>query len=395
MIRPVSKPLSELRDALNNVDTRLVDALVERQNIVAEVARLKTGGTSPLRDRTREEEILTRIVDLGVAAGLDRSFVVNVFRQVLEYSVRVQQEALIDADNPHRKLDRPIVVVYQGGEGAYSHLAANKHFGARGVPVTYRGCLSFREMLEAVQHQAADYAVLPIENTTAGSINEAYDLLAEMDLMLVGEEIQKVEHCLVTLPGVTIDQVRAVFSHPQALAQCGDFLASLPNCRVQPHTDTALSVVKVKEDGDPTQAAIASEDAARRHGLQVLRRGIANQRENFTRMVIAAADPVTFDLRIPCKTSLIIATPHEEGALLACLNVLADHGLNLTKLESRPRPNTPWEYLFYVDFEGNLVDPRVKDALGRLAVLTSYLKVLGSYPAKTLKQNRPADPKSE
>src|SRR5690606_12602741 len=135
------------------------------------------------------------------------------------------------------------------------------------------------------------------------------------------------------------------------------------NCRIEAFVDTALAVEKIKNEGDPSHAAIASETAARRHGLKVLRRGIANQKENFTRMVVVAAEPVVFDLRIPCKTSLLVATKHHEGALLECLGVLARHGLNMTKLESRPRPHTPWEYLFYIDVEGNIVDARVADAL--------------------------------
>ncbi|MCA9582464.1 MAG: prephenate dehydratase [Myxococcales bacterium] len=390
----MSDRLKELRDTLDGVDQRIVDALAERQRVVSEVTKLKVeiDPQTPLRDRQREEQILTRLAGMGAKAGLDRFFVVNVFRTVLEYSVRVQLEALVDRDNPHRVLERPIVVAYQGGEGAYSHLAGIRHFGARGVEVSYRGFGTFAEALEAVRVGVADYAMLPIENTTAGSINEAYDLLARMELSIVGEEIQPVEHCLVTLPDAEIDDIRAVFSHPQALAQCRDFLTSLSNCRIEAFVDTAMAVEKIKNEKDPTQAAIASEVAAKRHGLKILRRGIANQKENFTRMVVVAEEPVTFDDRIPCKTSLIIATKHEEGALLRCLNVFATHDLNLTKLESRPRPHTPWEYLFYVDIEGNTIDPRVQDAMAELKEHTSYVKLLGSYPARTLRKTQPASP---
>lgn len=388
-----TKRLDELRANLDGVDKRLLEALATREGIIREVATLKTGAPAPLRDRKREEDILTRLADLGEAAGLDRYFVVAVFRNILEHSVRVQQEALIDVDNPVRRLDRAATIAFQGGPGAYSHIAATRHFGARGVEVGYRGYPSFREMLEAVRSGAADYGMLPIENTTAGSINDAYDLLASMDLVLVGEEIQPVDHCLLVLPGTKLEDVRRVMSHPQAIAQCSDFLESLRTAKVEAYIDTALSAEKVRADGDASQAAIASDEAGRLHGLEVLRRGIQNQRENFTRMVVVAAQPLRFDSRIPCKTSLIIATKHEEGALLRCLNVLAAHDLNLTKLESRPRAGTPWEYLFYLDFEGNLADPRVTDAIAALSEHTSYLKVLGTYPAKTLKQNAPAAPR--
>jgi chorismate mutase/prephenate dehydratase len=286
------------------------------------------------------------------------------------------------------------VVAYQGVDGAYSHLAAMRHFGPRGGAVVFRGYPTFRAMMESVRDGQAHYGVLPIENTTAGSINDAYDLLAQMDLSVVGEEIQKVEHCLVALEMVPVSRIRRVFSHPQALAQCSNFLSSLADCHVEAYADTAGSVQRVGREQDLSQAAIASEEAARHYGLVVIKRDIANQKENFTRMMIVAARPEKVDVRVAAKTSLIFATKHEQGALLACLNALATRGLNLTKLESRPRPHTPWEYLFYVDFEGNIDDPVVGAALEELRSRTNYLRLLGCYSARTGRDARPAEPRA-
>ena len=384
--------LEELRARLDAIDRKLIDALAERQNAVADVARLKAGGSVAVRDAAREQDILTRLVQLGRAAGLDPFYVTRLFQEILGHSVRVQQETLAVREQAHGD-ERPLVVAYQGTDGAYSHLAAQRHFGARSVDCVYRGYDTFVAMLEAVRSGDADYAVLPIENTTAGSINEAYDLLARMDLALVGEEIQRVDHCLVALDAVPLSQIRRVYSHPQALAQCSDFLASLRGCQVEAFTDTAMAVKKVRDDQDLSEGAIASEEAARLYGLHVLKRGIANQKENYTRMVVVAAEPARYDARIACKTSLIFATRHEEGALVACLNTLAAHHLNLTKLESRPRPSTPWEYLFYVDFDGNLADANVQEAVRDLAANTSFLKVLGSYPSRTAREAKPAEPR--
>ena len=385
------KNLDDIRVALDGVDRRLIDALAERQSLILEVGRTKAGGVAFIRDAKREEDLLGRLVDVGRDAGLDTSYVTRLFREILDHSVRMQQELISDHQDPAR--ERVLRVGYQGGEGAFSHMAAMRHFGVRDADVGYRGFESFRALLEAVKDDLIDYAVLPIENTTAGSINESYDLLARMDLALVGEEIQRVEHCLVALEEVPLPHIRRVYSHPQALAQCADFLGSLKNCHAEAYKDTALAVAKIKEDQDLSQAAIASEAAARLHGLPILKRDIANQRENYTRMVIVANAQASYDQRIPCKTSLIFATRHEEGALARGIQVLADHALNLTKLESRPRPHAPWEYLFYVDFEGNLADPKVPEALTHLAKHTSYLKVLGSYPSRTTKGAKPADPK--
>ncbi len=389
----MSENLAELRKKLDRVDAAIVEALAARLQIVRQIGESKLRGESALRDLRREEDLLARAVERARSAGLDAYFVTRIFREVLDHSLRIQQHRLVDAQNQPRPTEREVLVGYQGVEGAYSHLAAMQHFSARPGGAVYKGFDTFREMLEAVAAGEIDYAMLPIENTTAGSINEAYDLLAGADLALVGEEVQKVDHCLLALEDVPLSHVRRIYSHPQALAQCSEFLRSLHHCHVESFADTALAASRIREEQDLSQAAIASEEAARLYGLTVIRRDIANQKENYTRFVVVAAAPLRFDLRIPCKTSLIFATRHEQGALLACLNVLAGHGLNLTKLESRPRPNAPWEYLFYVDFEGNLADPAVEQALRELAGRTSFLKVLGSYPARTTREVQPADPR--
>jgi chorismate mutase/prephenate dehydratase len=272
-------------------------------------------------------------------------------------------------------------IAYQGVDGCYSSIAARHYMDEHGITdIELQGYDSFSTMLEAVREDKADYGFLPIENTTAGSINDAYDLLAHMNLTLVGEQKQRIDHCLISLQPIAIEDIRYIFSHPQALAQCSRFLTSLTNCHVEAFVDTAMAVKKIKEDGDVTQAAIASSEAAKLYGLHIVSRNINNHAENYTRFVVASRAPVPFGEEVPCKTSLIFAIRHEEGALVRCLQRLASRHLNLTKLESRPRPGTPWEYLFYVDFEGNVANEQVKEALRDLAIETSFLKVLGSYP---------------
>jgi len=388
----VKDALGKLRNELDRVDATLVDALAGREKLIARIGELKRGG-GELRDPNREEELLTRLVDLGKRAGLDTYYITRLFREIIDHSIRKQQEHLTDAQNPERAGAEQIVIGYQGVEGAYSHLAARKHFGPRGVDVRYEGSRSFRELLERVRDGEVRYAMLPIENTTAGSINEAYDLLARMKLALVGEEVCEINHCLLAIEPVSVSRIRRVYSHPQAIQQCTEFLDSLAECHVESFADTALAARKLRDDQDLSQAAIAGEQAAQIYGLSIIKRGIANQKENFTRFVVVAREPERFDTRITCKTSVIFATRHEEGALLRALNVLSEQHLSMTKLESRPRPAAPWEYLFYVDFEGNVADKRVETALRSLASETSFLKVLGSYAARTTRDARPAEPR--
>lgn len=280
-----------------------------------------------------------------------------------------------DSSGPAR-----LVVGYQGGPGAFSHIAARRHFEGRARDVELAGFRDFPSMLEALKQGGVDYALLPIENSIAGSINESYDLLTAMDLYLVGEEIQRVVHCLIALEPVRPEELERVYSHPVALAQCRRFLGGLPGCHAEAHHDTAEAVAYVKDLGDTRRGAIASEEAASIHGLPVIARDIADVPENYTRMVVVAREPSACPLDAPCKTSLIFGTKHERGALARSIDVLAKRGLNLTKLESRPKLGTPWEYHFYVDFEGNRDDPNVATALEELRRVTDSLRVLGSYP---------------
>lgn len=374
----MSKSLQEIRDALDEVDQRIVDALAVRHELITLVPEARLEPTAETAgDEIREHEILTRVEAQAREAGLEPDYVASLFREIIQHSVDWQSRNAAGKETDDDP-GVPLRVGYQGGAGAYSHLAASQHFGDRLLDC--RGYRNFRELTDAVERGEIDCAMLPVENTTAGSINEAYDVLAQADVAAVGEEIFRVRHCLVALEPIPVAKVRRIASHPQALAQCSDFLATLGECQIESYTDTAMAVGKVVRDGDPEQAAIASREAARRHGLEVLKSGIANQRENYTRFLVIAREPRPCAPDVPSKTSLVLATEHQKAALATCLNVLAAHDLNLTKLESRPLRNTPWEYLFYIDFEGNIADDGTSAALTELESHTSYLKILGSYP---------------
>ena len=378
--------LEDLRRKIDETDRRLLETLAERLRHVAEVGQLKTKGVPFLRDHAREAALLSKVEAQARALGLDVFRTTEIFRAIIAMSVKAQEEALLDRKAAERSLSHAHRVAFQGTEGAYSHIAARKYFGSSAT--AFAGFPSFAAALAEAERGEAGYAFLPIENTTAGSINETYDLLRHTDLRIVGEEILEVRHCLLGLPGASLEGIRKVFSHPQALAQCGRFLASVPGVSAMPYVDTADSARFVKEAGDPSQAAIASEEAGALHGLTVLARDLADQEENWTRFVVVSAIPIALDPRIPSKTSLVFSTPHRHGALAHCLNVLDAHGLNLTKLESRPVPRHPWEYLFYVDFEGSDVEEIASRAIAALAHECPYLKVLGSYPARTTKKGR-------
>ncbi|MFU8812504.1 MAG: prephenate dehydratase [Balneolaceae bacterium] len=373
--------LKEIRKKIDDLDDAIIRALSERHAIVRQVLNDKLQTSKEIRDPRREEVILETIRKKANRSGMDPYFVEQLFKEVIQHSVQYQSQALVDHQNDTAE-EESIRVGYQGTDGAFSHQAAMRHFGERYKQVHCLGYKRFREAAEAVEQGEVDVALLPIENTTAGSINDTYDLLNEKELYITGEEVMKIVHCLMAPEEVDVSRIRRVLSHPQAIAQCSRFLAKLQNCHVESYFDTAMAARSVKEDGDLSKAAIASSYAAAIYGLSIIKSDIANQEENYTRFVVVSPKQISCDPQLDCKTSLIFATSDEKGSLLRCLNIIGDHGINMSKLESRPRLHHPWQSLFYLDIDGNMEDLRVKDALGKLQKKAQFVKVLGSYPKK-------------
>ncbi|MFN8058328.1 MAG: 3-deoxy-7-phosphoheptulonate synthase [Vicinamibacterales bacterium] len=383
--------LDGIRHRLDEVDDAIVEKLAERQRLVGEVVQVKAESNARLRDTGREEALLTRLAERARGLGLDSFYITRVFQTVIEQSLRAQEGALLKAqDNPSVDMTR---VGYYGIEGSLTHAAAVRHFGARGGDCVYRGFEVVEQMFEAVRSGDLDYAVTPMDNTTMGQVDEIYTLLTRMDLWMVGEEIQALDLCLAALEDVPLSRIRRIYSHPVALAQCSAFLAPLHECHVEACADTATASRRIRDEQDLSQAAIASEAAARLYGLTILARNIQNEREHRVRMIVVSARPHKVDARIPSKTSLVFAVRHEEGALVKCLQVLADSHLNMTRLESRPRPHNPLEFLFYVDVEGNVSESTVESAIRQMAANASYLRVLGCYPSRTGRDARPSEPR--
>ncbi len=266
-------------------------------------------------------------------------------------------------------------IAFQGIHGAYSEQAIRQYFGDS---VTTHPTPTLAQLFELIQRREVDYAILPVENALAGAVNQAYELLMDYDLRIQAEVILHVHHALLAAPGVQLSGLKAVRSHPQALAQCEHFLRR-NGITPQPDYDTAGAAKKVADAADPHIGAIASIMAGELYGLTVLASEIEDVSFNYTRFfVLGHDDPQPGELN---KTSIVFATRNRPAALHECLGAFAEHGLNLTKIESRPRRNRPWEPVFYLDFEGHAQDAPVQAALARLLQLASFVKMLGSYPA--------------
>ena len=277
----------------------------------------------------------------------------------------------------------PNVIAFQGERGAFSEEAARRLLGP---DVSVLACTRFEDLFRNVKEGRAIGAVVPIENTLAGSVHENYDHLVNFELPIVAETSVRIVHNLIAAPGVKFSRIQRVFSHPVALNQCLDFFAKNPQIEKTPYYDTAGSVKMVMEQGLTDAAAIASEVAAEIYGAHILRRSIESDRQNFTRFfllrtpVYAKKHPPQAENGGIWKTSLVFSTRNVPGALFRALSAFALRDLNLMKIESRPLRGKPWEYLFYLDFLGRADDPVARNALANLAEIADFLRVLGCYP---------------
>ena len=372
--------LSEIRKQLDECDGEIVKLFEKRMQLSEEVAASKLESGKGVLDKDREKEKLAKVSSM-VSGELNEEGVKELFRLLMSMSRKLQYKKLLESG---RHISIPFVpvddiaggsprVVFQGDEGAYSQLAMKKYFGD---DVDCIHVPTFRAAMTTISEGSADYAVLPIENSTAGIVSEIYDLLAEYENYIVGEQIIKIEHCLMGVKGADISGIKTVFSHPQSLMQSARFLEkhdwkliSMPN--------NAFAARKVASDGDKSQAAVASSLAAEIYGLDILERGINSEDNNSTRFIIVTNRKVY--RKDAGKISLCFELPHESGALYNCLGHFIFNGLNITKIESRPIEGRTWEYRFFLDFDGNLSDPSVRCALTGLREEAKYLRVSGNY----------------
>lgn len=268
-------------------------------------------------------------------------------------------------------------VAFQGERGAYSEMACYDFFGTE---VTALPLATLDHVFLAVSDETAEMGIVPIENTYAGTVTKTYELLLANELFIVGETYQRIVHCLLANPGTSLDHIRRVFSHPQALEQCERFLMDL-GVEPMPVRDTAGGARMVKENGRAEEAAIAHEACANIYGLDLLKKSIQTNPENATRFVVISRRHLKVSKDV--KTSLVFATRHIPAALYKCLGGFATNGVNLTKIESTPNKNEQSGYLFYLDLDGHPEDANVKEALKELHFFASLVKILGSYPKET------------
>ena len=350
--------LEDLRKKIDEVDAKIVRLIGERIRIAEEIGKEKKERGKQIEDREREARVLENVKSIAQKESINQEDIEGIYRQIIDTSKRTEE----------------IGVAFQGEIGAYSEEAALHFFGPSIQP---KPCESWDDVFKLVERGEVPFGIVPIENSLEGSIGRVYDLLLDSSLKVCGEVELRVVHCLIGNPGARLDLIKKVYSHPQALGQCRAFLKHLDS-ELIPTNNTAGSVRMIKEMGMVDAAAIASARAAEIYGLEILAREIEDTTNNFTRFFILSkqdSSPSGND-----KTSIVFSLKHRPGTLYASLKEFALRNINLTKIESRPTRQKPWEYNFYLDFDGHRDDKASREALENLDRNSRFLKVLGSYP---------------
>lgn len=372
--------LLELRRQIDEIDSQIVELYEKRMDVCAQVAEYKIETGKRVFDKVREDEKIRKIK--GMAHNdFNSQGLSELFEQIMSMSRKLQYRLLAERGSmgnlPFIGVDslggEKARVVFQGAEGAYSQAAMVSYFGEE---VNSFHVETFRDAMTAIDEGSADFAVLPIENSTAGIVSEIYDLLAEFENYIVGEQIIKIEHCLMGVSGTELSDIRTVYSHPQSLMQSARFLSSKDWQQISMQNN-AFAARKVAEDKDISKAAIASEYAARLYGLTVLKKGVNDSSTNSTRFIIVTNQKIF--LKDAKKVSICFEIPHESGSLYHMLSHFIYNHLNMNRIESRPIEGRNWEYRFFIDFDGNLADSSVKNALRGLREEARNLRILGNY----------------
>lgn len=373
--------LLELRDRIDEIDREIARLYEARMGVCREVGEYKIANGSKVFDRQREKEKISAVKTM-VHGEFNKKGIGELFEQLMAMSRKLQYQLLtekgalgklpfIDVEELDWKNSR---IVFQGTEGSYSQEAMFRYFGKE---INSFHVQKFRDAMEAIEEGSADFAVLPIENSTAGAVDEVFDLLVEFENYIVDELVLPVRHALAGLPDAALSDIERVYSHPQALMQSARYLDEHRDWQQISVANTAVAARKVLEDDDVKKAAICSEHAAEVYGLKLLDREINDNPANSTRFIIVTNQKIF--RKNASKISICFEVSHESGSLYHMLSHFIYNDLNMTKIESRPIEGRPWEYRFFVDFDGNMADPAVKNAIRGLREESRNLKILGNY----------------
>ena len=368
--------LENYRSEIDNIDKEMTLLFENRMNLSKKISDYKKNNNIQIYQSEREELVIAKNISYLQNKEYE-SFLRSYYMNLMNLSRLIQSKEINSNYDNEKVIKYPkenLKVGYQGVIGSFSEEAMHKHFSSIKNTRNYE---RFEDLFIALKNEEIDYAIAPIENSSTGGISRVYDLLKIYDFYIVGEECIKINQHLIGVKGATINDIQEVYSHPQGFEQSAESLKRYENIKLIPYLNTAISAKLVSDLNDKTKAAIASERAAKIYNLDIIDSNINDIKDNYTKFVIIGRN---FEVGNDCdKSSIIFSTEHESGELYRLLKYFADYNINLTKIESRPNKHIPWQYLFYVDFEGSIKDEKIKRAIVNIENESKYFKFLGSY----------------
>lgn len=357
--------LKELRDKIDITDKKIVELFEKRMEIVSDVIKYKIEKDLPVLNSLREAEVIEK--NINYLRNKDLSpYLKDFYNHLMKLSKDYQKLQIGKAKSQQN-------VCFQGTSGSYSEEALYEYFGSGAIAYPVK---EFEDVFIKLKDQSVDYGVLPIENSSTGAIREVYDLLQKYGLYIVGNMTLKINHNLMAIEEANIEDIKTIYSHPQAFKQCSEFLKDR-DLELIPYYNTAVSAEYIREKGSKTMAAIGSKKAAAANGLRIIKENINNDDNNYTRFIIIGKKIETNDIND--AISIVFSSPNKVGMLYDSLEIFKRNNLNMTRIESRPIVGKPWEYFFYIDFEGDINNIHVKEAIDYIQANSSYFKLLGTY----------------
>ncbi|VFE45343.1 prephenate dehydratase [Clostridioides difficile] len=394
--------LTRYRNEIDNIDKELIQLFEKRMNTVLEIARHKMKNNTTILQKDREEKVLSRAVDnldnkaysqetiqffnsiMEISRGLQKRLMDNDSEQKIEFRLDSSKKKFdLSSVNKYKSLKeelnkKNILVGFPGKSSSFTEEALNKFFNKKTAKKQFK---EFEDVFIALKNKKIDYGIIPIENSSTGAISETYDLLRKYGFYIVGEECIKIDQNLIGIKDTKLKDIKEIYSHPQGIGQCSEFLKQNSAWKLIPFNNTATSAELVKKLQDKTKAAIASKKAASIYGLEIISPCINDITNNYTRFVV-----ISNQIHIEeesNKMSVVFSVEHKAGKLYKVLGYFAENNINMTKIESRPMKNTSWRYFFYIDFECSIYNSKVYNLLELIELNTAYFKFMGVYKNKT------------
>ncbi len=378
------RDLLQCRDDIDNIDKQILQLLEQRMDVAKDIAEYKLSHNQSISDVTREHIKLQKLREMAKAHGLPSSYISDLYKLIMKNTCSIEQQHIIAKANKS-SIIRDTSIAHLGSTGSYSHVASMRFLDGFHGTITTSGCDTFDQIVGQVETGKVEFGVLPIENSSSGSINEVLDAIQNTTASIVGELFVPIDHAVLGPTPVQLDEITDVYSHPQPVTQCSNWIKDLlPHAKIHYTKATSEAMKIVKEKNSSNHVAIGSHMAASYYDLLPIVENIANNTNNYTRFIVISMTPICVPSTIPAKTSLSFSVQkYTPGSLISVLAEVSKHKLNVTKLISRPKLNNhkeTWEEIFFADIEGNLASPELQDILEDIKPYTSSLKVLGCYP---------------